>query len=74
MEDETKSAREDNLKITKLNRNKSSLDDLHKDRHIILRPLTRNKLCRSTKNLSVSSNFYKSSSMFNRNVLKLILS
>jgi hypothetical protein len=72
MEDETKSAKEDNFKVKILNRNRSSLDDLLKNRKIGLRPLSRNKLCNSTKNLSVSSNFYKSSSMFNRTVINTV--
>jgi hypothetical protein len=72
MEDETKSAKEDNFTGKILNRNRSSLDDLLKNRKIGFRALSRNNLCNSTKNLSVSSNFYKTRSMFNRTVINTV--
>lgn len=72
MDDEIKSVKEDNHKDKTLNRNRSSLEDFYKIRKYGLRPLSRNKLSKSTKNFSVSSKFLKSSSMFNRTVIKTV--
>ena len=72
MEDEIKSIKEDNYKGKTLNRNRSSIEDFYKIRKYGLRPLSRNKLSKSTKNFSVSSNFLKSSSIFNRTVINTV--
>jgi hypothetical protein len=65
------------LKLEKFKPNTSknmrnSMDDLFKTRDSGFKPLSRNKLYNSTRNLSVTSNLIKSQSQFNRTVILML--
>lgn len=73
MEDERNTLKLEKYKPNTSKNMRNSMDDLFKTRDSGFKPLSRNKLFNSTRNLSVTSNLIKSQSHFNRTVkLKLL--